>query len=103
MISKIYRKVKTAAQGLGDAAASICLSTGTEPVRETNKKAPDRSGAFFRALGGASCDQVRVRIRIMKLSKLNSATCIHGSESARKAVRLACILLKCGLLFESSA
>jgi hypothetical protein len=27
--------------------------------------------------------QVRVRIRIMKLSKLSSATCIHNSESVR--------------------
>jgi len=27
--------------------------------------------------------QLRVRIRIMKLSKLNSATCIHISESVR--------------------
>jgi hypothetical protein len=27
--------------------------------------------------------QVRVRIRIMKLSKLSSATCIHISESVR--------------------
>jgi hypothetical protein len=39
----------------------------------------ESSGAF-------SCRdarQVRVRIRIMKLSKLNSATCIHGSDSFR--------------------
>ncbi len=27
--------------------------------------------------------QVRVRIRIMKLSKLSSAICIHNSESVR--------------------
>ena len=27
--------------------------------------------------------QARVRIRIMKLSKLNSATCIHASDSLR--------------------
>src|SRR5260370_16116193 len=34
---------------------------------------------FQRHAGG----QVRVRIRIMKLSKLNSATCIHARESLR--------------------
>jgi hypothetical protein len=47
--------------------------------------------------------QLRVRIRIMKLSKLSSATCIHIRESLRYAVRLAYILAKCGLLLESSA
>jgi hypothetical protein len=31
----------------------------------------------------SSWPQLRVRIRIMKLSKLNSATCIHISESVR--------------------
>jgi len=33
-------------------------------------------------------DQVPVRILIMKLSKLNSATCIQTRESLRKADRL---------------
>ena len=45
-------------------------------------KAPGRmSGAFsFLTLPKP---QVRVRIRIMKLSKLSSAICIHNSESVR--------------------
>ena len=35
------------------------------------------------ALGRAEKPQVRVRIRIMKLSKESSATCIQASESLR--------------------
>jgi hypothetical protein len=35
-------------------------------------------------VGSATLEpQARVRIRIMKLSKLNSATCIHASDSLR--------------------
>jgi hypothetical protein len=45
-------------------------------------KSPGRmSGAF--SLPTPRKPQVRVRIRIMKLSKLSSATCIHNSESVR--------------------
>ncbi|MBB4424779.1 hypothetical protein GGD66_003325 [Bradyrhizobium sp. CIR48] len=48
------------------------------------KKSPgDISGAFVVSRLAARGSYVRVRIRIMKLSKLSSATCIQASESAR--------------------
>jgi hypothetical protein len=43
-------------------------------------KAPEHAPGLFRC--GYRL-QVRVRIRIMKLSKLSSATCIHINESLR--------------------
>jgi len=45
-------------------------------------KAPEECPGLF-SLPTPSKPQVRVRIRIMKLSKLSSATCIHNSESVR--------------------
>jgi hypothetical protein len=47
-----------------------------------NSKAPDNRPGLFLFLNPRK-PQVRVRIRIMKLSKLSSATCIHNSESVR--------------------
>jgi hypothetical protein len=38
---------------------------------------------YARNDGRKLSSQLRVRIRIMKLSKLNSATCVHISESVR--------------------
>jgi len=46
------------------------------------------SGAFSLRVFQLPSLQVRVRIRIMKLSKLSSATCIHINESLRYAIRL---------------
>ena len=67
-----------------------------------NEKSP---GGFLRGfvISGCSLDQVRVRIRIMKVSKESSATCIQTRDSLRKPDRLEYILPKCGLLLERSA
>ena len=47
------------------------------------KSPGDISGAFVVLRFATRYAYVRVRIRIMKLSKLSSATCIQASESLR--------------------
>ena len=61
---------------------------------DPDEKAPERcSGArFFER--HATTAQVRVRMRIMKLSKPSSATCFHASESLRKAEQAVVQLLE---------
>jgi len=51
-----------------------------KPIRSI--KSPGRMPGAFSFLTLRK-PQVRVRIRIMKLSKLSSAICIHNSESVR--------------------
>jgi hypothetical protein len=70
--------VKLKERGHGTVAPLLTLR---EPF---NGKSPgDISGAFVVLGFAVRCSYVRVRIRIMKLSKLSSATCIQASESAR--------------------
>src|SRR3954469_9823200 len=78
------------------------VKPGNDAGREIprTKKAPEFSGAFVVELAEA---QALVRIRIIKLSKLSSATCIQASDSLRNAARLACILPKCGFVCDRSA
>ena len=45
-------------------------------------------GALLRGFSLSSRDQVRVRIRIMKLSNPSSATCSQAKESARNGTTL---------------
>ena len=45
-------------------------------------KAPEHAPGLFIS-GLTAARQARVRIRIMKLSKLSSATCIQASDSLR--------------------
>src|SRR3954467_10843365 len=74
-----------------------------EAITSDKEKAPER---LLRGLpiGLAPCpDQLRVRIRIMKLSKPSSATCCQANESLRKADRLSCSFLNIGLLLLCSA
>jgi hypothetical protein len=52
----------------------------TFPDHALAKKAPEHPPGHFLVVNRR---QVRVRIRIMKLSKLNSATWIQGSDSFR--------------------
>ena len=49
--------------------------------RQTQIKAPEHAPGLL--ISGLRRRQVRVRIRIMKLSKLSSATCIQASNSLR--------------------
>ena len=65
------------------AAAARLRPAETEP---SNKKGP---GAALRGLSFLPVrGQVRVRMRIMKLSKPSSATCCQANESLRKLTRL---------------
>jgi hypothetical protein len=48
-----------------------------------SKKSPEEFSGTFSVSVSRRHRQVRVRMRIMKLSKLNSATCIHASDSLR--------------------
>ena len=57
------------------------LRIGWRKLIRSIKSPGGMSGAF--SLLTPRKPQVRVRIRIMKLSKLSSATCIHNSESVR--------------------
>ncbi|GMO35728.1 hypothetical protein TM239_07140 [Bradyrhizobium sp. TM239] len=60
------------------------LAATSKKLQPRPTKSPgDISGAFVVSALAARRSYVRVRIRIMKLSKLSSATCIQASESAR--------------------
>ena len=67
----------------------LCIAEGTlrcvrgRSILPSNKSPEASSGAFVVSPLALRCAYVRVRIRIMKLSKLSSATCCQASVSLR--------------------
>jgi hypothetical protein len=58
-------------------------SKKSHPAPGLIEKSPGEFSGAFSVSVSRRHHQVRVRMRIMKLSKLNSATCIHASDSLR--------------------